>query len=277
MNSLERSLILKTGQETGWENVLEDHEQRICLVSSRHPAHLCLRFVADHLELIFTGDLLRTELRRWFSTLAREGGKAFWIPYTTFKLSDSLPLLSQVLRRAAELARSLPDQAATEYEQAVREELSSEYVNATEVERLVRQRVGQDIFRDALMRYWGGACAVTGITVPEVLRASHCKPWAECDSDSERLDVFNGLLLCANLDALFDRGLITFDDAGVIVLSPRLTASDREALVLSPSNRLRWVTPQHLPHLDYHRRQVFNDRLGSESFSARPMSSGIGD
>ena len=38
MNSLERTLILKTGQETGWENVLEDHEQRICLVSSRHPA-----------------------------------------------------------------------------------------------------------------------------------------------------------------------------------------------------------------------------------------------
>ena len=237
--------------------MLEDHEQRICLVSARQPAQVCVKIGDENLELTFTGDLLRSELRRWFSGIAREGGKVFLIPYTTFKLSDSLPLFSQVLRRAAELARSLPDQAAMEYEQAVREELSSAYVNATEVARLVRQRVGQDIFRDALLRYWGGACAVTGITVPEVLRASHCKPWADCDSDSERLDVFNGLLLCANLDALFDRGLITFDDAGVIVLSPRLTASDREALDLSPSLRLRWITHPHLPYLDYHRLTVF--------------------
>lgn len=257
MNSLERSLILKTGQETGWENVLEDHEQRICLASSRHPAHLCLRFVADHLELTFTGDLLRAELRRWFSTLARDGGKAFLIPYTTFKLSDSLPLLSQVLRRAAELARSLPDQAANEYAQAVHDRLESEYVTSTEIERLVRQRVGQDVFREALMKYWGGTCAVTGIVVPEVLRASHCKPWAECESDSERLDVYNGLLLSANLDALFDRGLVTFDGGGAIVMSPRLSADDRSALDLHSQLRLRWITRQHHVYLEYHQSQVF--------------------
>ncbi len=50
--------------------------------------------------------------------------------------------------------------------------LSSGIVGA-EVERLVRQRIGQNKFRDAMMDYWGGACAVTGVAIPEVLRASH--------------------------------------------------------------------------------------------------------
>jgi hypothetical protein len=59
----------------------------------------------------------------------------------------------------------------------------------------VRQRVGQEVFRAALIDYWGGACAVTGLALPEVLRASHSQPWADCTTDEERLDVFNGFLL----------------------------------------------------------------------------------
>lgn len=41
----------------------------------------------------------------------------------------------------------------------------------------VRQRVGQDLFRDALMRYWGGRCAISGVGESALLRASHAKPW----------------------------------------------------------------------------------------------------
>ncbi len=77
------------------------------------------------------------------------------------------------------------------------------------LERSLLEKAGQDVFRAALMDYWGGACVVTGIDLPAVLRASHAKPWAACASDEERLDVFNGLLLVANLDALFDRGHIS--------------------------------------------------------------------
>jgi len=33
---------------------------------------------------------------------------------------------------------------------------------------MVRQRVGQNKFRDAMLDYWGGACAVTGVAIPEV-------------------------------------------------------------------------------------------------------------
>jgi putative restriction endonuclease len=37
--------------------------------------------------------------------------------------------------------------------------------------------------------------------VSRLLRASHIRPWAECDDDEQRLDVFNGLLLISALNA----------------------------------------------------------------------------
>jgi putative restriction endonuclease len=60
------------------------------------------------------------------------------------------------------------------------------------------------------MEYWGGRCPITGLEQPELLRASHIKPWADCATDAERLDVFNGLLLGAHIDAAFDSALISF-------------------------------------------------------------------
>jgi hypothetical protein len=72
----------------------------------------------------------------------------------------------------------------------------------TKIERLVVQRTGQDIFRAALMDYWGARCPITGITDPALLRASQIVPWAEC-GDAQRLDVHNGLLLSALWDAAF--------------------------------------------------------------------------
>lgn len=125
----------------------------------------------------------------------------------------------------------------------------------TEVERLVRQRVGQQKFREAMLDYWGGACAVTGLTLPEVLRASHAKPWAECASDAERLDVFNGFLLVGNLDALFDRFLISFADGGRLLVSSQLGVRDISCLSLTLNMALRWLSDAHLSCLRWHRER----------------------
>ena len=123
----------------------------------------------------------------------------------------------------------------------------------------MKQRIGQNLFRQALMDYWGDACAVTGLDLPEALRASHAKPWARCSTDAERLDVFNGLLFSAQLDALFDAGLITFDESGLLHTSPRLTPPQLQLLGLDHPQclRLRWISPQHLPYLAWHRNLVF--------------------
>ena len=85
------------------------------------------------------------------------------------------------------------------------------------------------------MDYWQGRCPLTGITDPALLRASHIVPWAECDSDAERLNVHNGLLLSALWDAAFDRALVTFDDEGEPLFSPKLSerGARRTALEVS--------------------------------------------
>jgi putative restriction endonuclease len=47
-------------------------------------------------------------------------------------------------------------------------------------------------------------------------------PWSHCKSDVQRLDVYNGFLLSALWDAAFDAGLMTFDDDGNVLPSPRM-------------------------------------------------------
>lgn len=133
-----------------------------------------------------------------------------------------------------------------------------DYGNAPATTRLSHTlaRVGQGGFRDALMTKWDSRCAVTGLTCPELLRASHVKPWSR-SSQRERLDPNNGLLLAAHLDALFDRGLITFDDTGNMLLSSRIPADERKhfGLPLSlrhpPDNTLK-------AYLAHHREELFD-------------------
>ena len=188
--------------------------------------------------------------------LTRAWPKACVAGIDAFEAKD-IDELALLLRRTAELAQSLPNQAVLKYHATLSKELANAKVTATEVERTIRQRVGQDTFRQALMDYWGGACAVTGLDLSGVLRASHAKPWAVCQSDEERLDVFNGFLLSANLDAMFDRGLITFDDNGMMICSSRMSSAQRQALDLDRTLNLRWLAQEHRLYLAWHRDNIF--------------------
>ena len=124
-----------------------------------------------------------------------------------------------------ELGVSLPDRPLDDFLAKV-----EGLPRKTEAERLVIQRIGQDIFRNRLVSYWQGTCHLTGITDPALLRASHIIPWKECSDDAERLNVHNGLLLSALWDAAFDKGLVTFDDGGKPVFSSILSEAARSEL-----------------------------------------------
>ncbi len=137
--------------------------------------------------------------------------------------------------RVYALGLSLPDAPLREFETRV-----ANLPRTTEAERLVVQRIGQDIFRTRLMDYWQGRCPLTGITDAALIRASHIIPWAECETDAERLDVHNGLLLSALWDAAFDRALVTFDDQGRPEFSPSLSEQAH--------SELRWSAPIPLTH-----------------------------
>jgi hypothetical protein len=94
-------------------------------------------------------------------------------------------------------------------------------IDKTTKKQLIDARLGQGNFRRGLEARWHNSCAVTGIELREVLRASHIQPWRDSKND-ERLDPENGLLLRADLDALFDKYLISFEESGKILLSDRV-------------------------------------------------------
>jgi hypothetical protein len=127
------------------------------------------------------------------------------------------------LDRVYKLGVSLPDAPLTRFRAR-----TAGLPQTTEAERLVVQRIGQDIFRAALMDYWEARCPITGITDPALLRASHIVPWSECD-DAQRLDVHNGLLLSALWDAAFDTGLVSFANDGTVLTNLELRCRPNRA------------------------------------------------
>ena len=241
MKALDRVLVEKAGRDLGWERILLSGPEEVRLASARHDALGVVTEKGEGYRLELPSPLVGELAARRFSA----PGDALFVP--------DLEGHRGLLRQGAELARSLPDLPRRRYQEGLERTLAG--LESTEVRRLVAQRVGQDLFREALLDYWGGACAVTGLDLPELLFASHAKPWAEA-SDEERLDVYNGFLLRADLDALFDRGLVTFDLRGELVSSPVLCPRHREALGLE-GLRLRRISPFHGPYLAWHRCRVF--------------------
>jgi predicted restriction endonuclease len=120
---------------------------------------------------------------------------------------------------------------------------------------LIQARLGQGKFRGKLLKRYGGKCSVTGVAFPELLRASHIKPWARSTND-ERLDRENGLLLLPNLDLLFDRGYITFDKNGAVRISRALDQGARH--LLGPvKNLLVRPSARQREYLEFHASYVF--------------------
>ena len=120
---------------------------------------------------------------------------------------------------------------------------------------LAQARIGQGKYRQDLLQKWGHTCAVSGLTTSSVLRASHVKPWNR-SSDTERLDPENGLLLSANLDALFDVGLISFADDGQMLIAKELESVERARLGLPGKLRIQ-PTMALRRYLKHHRTQLF--------------------
>ena len=173
---------------------------------------------------------------------------------------DTLTALHAALDRVYKLGVSLPDAPLAQFHAR-----TAGLPRATEAERLVVQRIGQDIFRAALLDYWGGRCPITGIADPALLRASHIVPWAECE-DAQRLDVHNGLLLSALWDATFDAGLVSFADNGTALAGPGLSSAARTALGIDRAPKLSGLRQVHRANLAAHRaRYGFSNIVPDET------------
>ncbi|MFI3327014.1 MAG: HNH endonuclease [Clostridia bacterium] len=127
----------------------------------------------------------------------------------------------------------------------------------TEKISLTKLRLGQGSYRDGLISKYNGECVVTGINHPKLLIASHIKPWSVCENN-ERVDVENGLLLSANMDRLFDRGLITFNNNGKLAISSFVGQENVKKLHISNDIYVDLkATQQLLRYLEYHRDVLF--------------------
>jgi hypothetical protein len=105
-------------------------------------------------------------------------------------------------------------------------------------------------------------CRLTGLQDLRFLRASHIKPWAACSTGDERIDGHNGLLLTPQADLLFDRGWISFEDKGSLIVTSDLPADVRKriGLDLSPGRVCGSFGAKQQSYLEFHRNKIFEQR-----------------
>lgn len=238
ISEVTRRLVEHVAHQRGYEFAQRLDENTLLLSSSLAPGSIQVRGLADGgLELQFELSGVAVEIRRERS-----------IEPSGDVVAAGERDLYQTLGRAFSLSVALPDNPLHTFQQAI-----ANLPRDTEAEQLVVQRVGQDIFRKSLDDYWQERCAVTSIGDRSLLRASHIRPWAE-STDAERLDVFNGILLTAHLDAAFDKHLMTISPTGELIFSSGRLSQPALDLLRSkyPIGPLR-LSPQHQAYLSHHR------------------------
>ncbi|MFG6490523.1 HNH endonuclease [Roseateles sp. BYS78W] len=236
MTPLDRLRLEKAAADCGFEMTPLETAGGIVMRSARFPETVLVSAVGGDSFQLSASDA---------AILPSPGGAA---SLTVHGFND----LYAILRSIGANARTRPNRVADEFRRK-----TASFPKGTEAERLVVQRVGQGLFRGALLDYWQGRCCVTGLDIPELLRASHIRPWALCETDEQRLDVFNGLLLAPHLDALFDAGLMTVEDSGEVHLGAAITMERQQSMGLVEAMTVHGLRAEHREYLRFHRSQVW--------------------
>jgi hypothetical protein len=156
-------------------------------------------------------------------------------------------------RSDASVAIGLVEWETHEMEQVI----SDQTIPETTRQAVVMARRGQGLFKQNVQRI-ESYCRVTQVDQIEHLRASHCKPWRDA-SNVERLDGENGLLLTPDVDHLFDRGFISFEDNGTVLVSPVVHRESLHRMGLDDALRrnVGGFSEGQRSYLSFHRESVF--------------------
>lgn len=125
---------------------------------------------------------------------------------------------------------------------------------SSEQKKLVNIRIVQNKFRKSLFNLWRGCC-ISGCSIKALLIASHIKPWSQ-STYHERVDPYNGVLLTPNYDALFDKGFISFEIDGKILISSDLNQKNIDYFQI-PEKTKHHFSSKHVEYLEYHREVIF--------------------
>ena len=135
--------------------------------------------------------------------------------------------------------------------------IDAEIPNTTR-QSLIKARIGQGLFKERMITRIERSCRITFVDNPAHLIGSHIKPWRE-STNEERLAGSNGLLLTPTADHLFDRGFISFEDSGEVMVSPVADVTSLKRMGLDPQRPPRpqaFNTDQKF-FLNHHRREIF--------------------
>jgi putative restriction endonuclease len=135
-------------------------------------------------------------------------------------------------------------------------------IRETERAALVQARRGQGQFRDNV-RSVERACRITKVERMEHLIASHVQPWRD-STNEERLDGENGLLLTPTVDHLFDKGFISFENSGELIVSPVADPVSLKRMGIDPNAILNVgaFSEGQRGYLDFHRENVLRMARG---------------
>lgn len=126
----------------------------------------------------------------------------------------------------------------------------------SEREVIRKARVNHSKFRELLCQRYEHCC-LCGVAAPELLVASHIQPWCKSNSQ-EKVDIDNGFLFCPNHDWLFDRGWISFDEDGEILISDKLSQNNRQFMNIHEHMHIK-LTEGNKKYLKYHRENIFEN------------------
>ena len=165
------------------------------------------------------------------------------------KIDSQVGQTTDVFQKGINIKEILEDQVVQDLE-------AKTGLDVTEREALVKSRRGQGLYRQELMKV-EKECRITHVDNPVYLIASHIKPWRHSDND-ERLDGENGLLLCPNMDLLFDRGIISFENNGDVIVSPVADKLNlpKLGLSLAKSVNVGGFSSSQRHYLDFHRSSI---------------------
>lgn len=171
-----------------------------------------------------------------------------------FALQGSCALPEKAQAKAAALFKLLSTEAGFKHFEkelgAVENALES-MGSSTEVFKSVIQRVGQAWLRQQLLSIHNNTCQISGVAQPDLLVCSHIIPWSI--DKANRLNPNNALLLAFNYDFLFDKGYISFDNDGKILISERLDGD----YGIKRELKLQEISEETKKFLTYHRNNIF--------------------
>lgn len=171
------------------------------------------------------------------------------------RLSDGMGQTLLEIAGNVDLSQPIVDLDQLDFDPEVEKIKLDTHIENTEKASLVLSRIGQGTFRNRV-KLIEKRCRVTGVKAEKLLIASHIKPWSDSDN-FERLNGNNGLFLSPHVDKLFDKGLISFDKAGKMLVSETLDHDVLEKWAIDPlANYGRFNVDQAF-FLEFHQLKKF--------------------